>query len=189
MKTVMGPAVLAVALLLSAAVNADELTEIIQKDLVALGYDPGNISGEMTTDTVVAISKFQSENDLEVTGEPSPQLAGIIKAKMKQGETGAQAAAAPPANDPAAVRAAQQACIQQKIAEAQESQQTKRGLGSLMRAVSRTASRLGGDTAADIARATRDAYDANATAADLESAARDLGLAESDLEECRKAKP
>lgn len=47
-----------------------------------------------------------------------------------------------------------------------------RGFGSLLRAVGRTASRIGGDAAYDIARTTHDIYDVNATAADLESTRR-----------------
>ena len=45
---------------------ADELTEKIQKDLVALGYDPGNINGEVTTETTVAIAKFQADRNMPV---------------------------------------------------------------------------------------------------------------------------
>lgn len=175
-------------LIASGAAFADDLTKIIQQDLVALGYDPGNTDGEATTQTVVAISKFQAENDMEVTGETTPQLAGVIKAKLKGGNSpsAAPAAAAAPASDPAALQAAQQACLQAKIAEAQEANKKKRGFGSLMRAVGRTAGRFGGsDTARDISQATHDVYSVNATAADLDSAAKDLGLTTDDLEECR----
>ncbi len=173
------------------AAVADELTAIVQKDLVILGYDPGNVSGEISNETIVAISKFQAENDLEVTGEPTPQLAGIIKAKVAQrnraGGSGATAVAAAPAGgDATALQAAQQACLQSKIEQAQSTQQQKRGFGSLMRAVARSAARFGNaDMARDIASVSRDVYDANATAADLESAAKDLGLTQTDLEDCR----
>ncbi|XOV83513.1 MAG: peptidoglycan-binding domain-containing protein [bacterium] len=181
-----------VVVLLPLAAHADKLTEIIQKDLAALGYEPGNTTGEMTTATAIAISKFQAENGLEVTGEPSPQLAGVVKSKLKGGSapaTGGAVASAAPASsateDPAAVKAAQQACLQQKVKDAQASQEKKRGFGSLMRAVSRTATRLGSDLAGDIARTSRDIYDINATADDLESAAKDLGLSQDDIEDCR----
>lgn len=185
------PICLLIAVVLPGPVIADELTEIIQKDLVALGYDPGNIQGEMTTDTIVAISKFQAENNMEVTGEATPQLAGVIKAKLNQKSAGGGAATAPavaaeaPAHDQATLQAAQQACLQEKIAEAQESQKKRRGFGSLMRAVTRTASQIGGDVGYDIAQTTYDIYNVNATAADLESAAKDLGLTTDELEECR----
>lgn len=172
---------------------ADDLVKMIQQDLVTLGYDPGNTDGEATTQTIVAISTFQAEHDMEVTGEATPQLAGVIKAAISRQEgapgavasTPAPAATAAPAIDPAALQAAQQACLQQKIAAREEANKKKRGFGSLMRAVSRTASQVGADSAYDISRATGDIYNANATAADLESAAEDLGLTASDLEECR----
>lgn len=182
---------LAIAFVLPSSAIADELTRIVQTDLLALGYAPGNTDGEATTETVIAISKFQAENNLEVTGAATPQLAGIIKAKLKERNNpgsvaSAQAATAQPANDPAALQAAQQACIQQKVAASQASQKKKRGLGSLMRAVSRTATQVGGgSTAAAISQTSSDIYNANATAADLESAAKDLGLTTDDLEACR----
>jgi peptidoglycan hydrolase-like protein with peptidoglycan-binding domain len=222
--------------------GADQLTAIIQQDLVTLGYAPGNTDGEATVETAIAISKFQAEHDLDVTGEASPQLAGVVKAALSQQGQAAPAAAAPAAPamnaaaqqaaamqaaqmqaaqmqaaqmqsgmDPAAMQAmmaqmqggaamdpamlqamqatqaqtAQQACLQQKIAEAQEAQQSaqkRRGFGSLMRAVSR----LGGDEiAGSIASATADIAEASATVNDLESAARDLGLTQEDLDTCQ----
>jgi peptidoglycan hydrolase-like protein with peptidoglycan-binding domain len=173
---------------------ADELTQIIQRDLVSLGYDPGNTDGEATMATVVAISRFQAEHGLEVTGEPSPQLAGVIKAAIRQGTQPAAppatrqatAAATPSVPDATALRAAQQACLQQKAAEAQEAQQRRRGMARLARAVTRTASRLGGDDfSRDVADLSRDVYDANAIASDFKGAAEDLGLSESDIEACR----
>lgn len=187
MKSITLPICLLAVLLLPAAVDADELTQIIQKDLIELGYDPGNSEGEMTTQTVVAISKFQAENELEVTGEASPQLAGVIKAKLKAKNEPAVAAAPAPADDPAALQAAQQECLQEKIAAAEASQKKKRGFGSLMRAVTNTASRFGGgsDLARQVSETSRDIYDVNATAEDWDRAAEDLGLTSEELEECR----
>jgi peptidoglycan hydrolase-like protein with peptidoglycan-binding domain len=170
---------------------ADDLTKIIQQDLVTLGYDPGNTDGEATTQTIVAISKFQAENDLDVTGEASPQLAGVIKAAIKQKNAPVATAQAPatpaPQQDAAALQAAQQACLREKIAASQEANKKKRGFGSLMRAASRTAARIGGgsDTARTISQTTHDVYDVNATAADLSSAAKDLGITEDEIEQCR----
>lgn len=167
---------------------ADDLTEIIQKDLVKLGYDPGNISGELTTETAIAISKFEAENGLEVTGKPSPQLAGVIKSKMKQGGNAAAAApaATAPAPDPAALQAAQQACLQQKVAEAQAAKKKKRGFGSLLKAAANTAVRFGdNDLARQVSQTSRDVYDVNATAQDWERAADDLGLTTDEIEACR----
>ena len=54
--------------------TADDLTRNIQKELLALGYDPGATDGKMTTQTAIAISRFQAEQGLEVTGEPTPEL-------------------------------------------------------------------------------------------------------------------
>lgn len=282
-RALLATLVLAVTLLPVHA-GADELTAIIQTDLQTLGYEPGSTDGEMTVQTAIAISKFQAENSLEVTGEASPQLAGVIKAAMKNGgqlppqAPPAATAAAPvpqaaPAQqsqapqsgsafgaiagavapsmmqgmvsgatgidpaalqmltggqaqqnaeidpeamaamqaqmaqmmggatgvDPATIQAvqmeamqqqaaeAQQACLQEKIADAQaaqESQQRRRGLGSLMRAVSR----LGGDEiAASVADASAEVANANAAINDLESAARDLGLTEEEVASCGAA--
>ncbi len=171
---------------------ADQLTQVIQQDLVTLGYDPGNTDGEASTKTTIAISKFQAENDLAVTGEASPQLAGIIKSAIRQQNSTAatgqasSAAAPPPAQDAAALRAAQQACLQEKMAAAQEANKKKRGFGSLMRAATRTASRfVGNDTAQAISNTSRNVYDVNATVEDLSSAAKDLGLTEDEIEQCR----
>jgi hypothetical protein len=174
------------------AVHADDLTKIIQEDLAAMGYDVGEASGERTVQTAIAISQFQAEYDLEVTGEPSPQLAGIIKAKMKKPAasqataTSTAAPAAAPAASPESLQAAQQECLQEKYESAQKSQQTKRGISSLISAVTRTAGQTGSsELAADISQTSSDVYDANATASDLSSAAKDLGLTESDIEACR----
>lgn len=182
--------ILAVAIL-PASAGADELTQIIQQDLVALGYDPGNTDGEATTQTIIAISKFQAEHDLEVTGAATPQLAGVIKAAINQqgqptSAPAPQTTAAAPALDPDALRAAQQACLQQRMAEAQDAQKTRRGLGRLARAVSRTASRFGGnDISREVSELSGDLYTAGAVAEDLKGAAEDLGLTETDIEACR----
>ena len=167
---------------------ADDLTKMIQMDLIALGYDPGNIQGEATTETMVAISTFQAENGLEVDGKPSPQLAGIIKAKLKSGGEAAKAPE-PAAPTPEQLQAARDACLQEKVAAAQKAKEKKKGFGSLMRAVGNTASRYGGsDIARDVAKTSGDIYDANATASDWEQAAEDLGLTTDDLEECENPK-
>ena len=78
-------------------------------------------------------------------------------------------------------RLAQQQCLQEKIAAAQESRKKKRGLGRLMSAVARTASRSGNH---DVARTVGDVYNANATVDDLAAAARDLGIAEEEVAAC-----
>lgn len=174
--------------LTAAVALADELTEIVQKDLVALGFDPGRIDGEMTTETAVAISQYQAQNNLEVTGKPTPQLAGIMKASLKQGNNPGAVASAPAVASaaPADLQAAQQACLQRKVEKAQAKQEKKRGLSSLVRAASRVSSRFGdGEAARSIQEVSTDVYVADATSSDLKSAAKDLGLKQKDIEACR----
>lgn len=61
---------------------SDNLTQMVQRHLEALGYDPGNTDGEPGLQTTIAISQFQAERGLEVTGEVSPQLAGVLSAEL-----------------------------------------------------------------------------------------------------------
>lgn len=58
------------------------LTETVQRHLQALGYDVGAADGEMSMETVIAISTFQSEKGMEVTGEVTPQLLGVLSAEV-----------------------------------------------------------------------------------------------------------
>jgi len=99
--------------------GADELTAIIQKDLQTLGYDVDTTDGELSVKTAVAISQFQAANNLDVTGEVTPQLAGVIKAAIRnqgqlppQAQPAAVATTAPaapmPGMDPAAMQAMSQ---------------------------------------------------------------------------------
>jgi len=62
--------------------NSDNLTQMVQNHLAVLGYNTGNTTGELSTATVIAISQFQAERGLEVTGEVTPQLAGILSAAV-----------------------------------------------------------------------------------------------------------
>jgi hypothetical protein len=64
----------------SADLSSDDLTQTVQRYLEALGYDPGNTDGEPALQTTIAISQFQAESGLEVTGEVTPQLVGILAA-------------------------------------------------------------------------------------------------------------
>lgn len=190
MKTTISIAALLLAAV-SIAAEADELIKMVEQDLARLGYAPGPVDGEETIDTTVAITKFQAANGMEITGEVTPELARALMA-AQPAETGAPTAvavapaaaaapASPPAPDPAALDAARQACLQERIAAAQESQKKKRGLGRLMSAVTRTAMQ-GGNY--DLARTTSDVYNASATADDLAAAAKDLGLTEDDIAAC-----
>ena len=53
----------------------------IQTHLVTLGYEPGNTDGLLDTMTKVAISQFQAEHGLAVTGEPSTSLLDALTAQ------------------------------------------------------------------------------------------------------------
>lgn len=163
---------------------ADELTQSIQKDLLRLGYEPGNIQGDLDKATIVAISKFQAKNDLDITGEPSARLADEIEAILKGNNRTAQDTAkdTPKTRSPEELQAAQQACLQEKAAARQEAAKKKRGFGSLMRAAARTAGMAGNNELYEV---SRDVYNVNATATDISSAARDLGLTEDEVEACR----
>lgn len=66
----------------SADLMADDLTQSIQNHLQALGYDPGNTDGDASLQTTIAISQFQAEKGLDVTGEVSPQLLGALAAEV-----------------------------------------------------------------------------------------------------------
>ena len=164
--------------------TADELTMRVETDLAALGYDTGPVDGEETLETTIAISKFEAENNMQVTGSVSPQLAGILAAKVANpGGGSAPPAATQPAADPAALQAAQQACLQEKMAAAQASQKKKRGLGRLLSAVTRTAGQTGNY---DLSRTASNVYSATATADDLSAAAKDLGLTEEEIAACQQ---
>ena len=58
------------------------LVQVIQEHLVALGYDPGNTDGVLSKATVVAITKFEAANGMPVTGQATPQLAGVLAAAV-----------------------------------------------------------------------------------------------------------
>jgi peptidoglycan hydrolase-like protein with peptidoglycan-binding domain len=156
------------------AAVGDETTLMIQQNLAALGYDV-NPSGVADTKTAIAISQYQAENDLPVTGETSPQLAGILAAK-------ASAQNSEPDVSEEELRAAQQACLQEKMDAAQATQQKKRGFGRLLSGVSRLAGQSGNF---DLMRTTNDIYQAGATADDFAQAAKDLGLTEDDIAACQ----
>lgn len=65
------------------SIDSDEdLLRMIQVDLVKLDYEPGNTDGVLDKPTSVAISRFQVSKGMEVTGLPSPQLAGILSAAV-----------------------------------------------------------------------------------------------------------
>jgi hypothetical protein len=66
----------------SASLMTGDLTQSVQNMLRALGYDPGAADGQLSTETIIAISQFQAEKGLGVTGEVTPQLVGILAAEV-----------------------------------------------------------------------------------------------------------
>ncbi len=125
-------------------------------------------------------------------GETPESLA--LESTKRPASTSKQVATAPPENaatgststsarDPQALEAAQQACLNEKIKQAQSAQKKKRGLSSLFSAVARTASHFGADQV--MARLTNNVNTANATAEDLASAAKDLGVSEDEIAACQ----
>lgn len=94
--------------------------------------------------------------------------------------------AAPATNSQDDLATRQQQCLADAVKaaeEQQEQQKKKRAFGKLLGAVARTASRFGSH---DLAQASHDVYAANATAADISSAAKDLGITEDEVERCRQ---
>jgi hypothetical protein len=66
----------------SADLTTDNLLQSVQLHLEALGISPGNTDGEASLQTAIAISQFQAEKGLEVTGEASPVLLGVLAAEV-----------------------------------------------------------------------------------------------------------
>jgi hypothetical protein len=91
-----------------------------------------------------------------------------------------------PASGDGDLAARQQACIEEaaKAAEETRSAQKKtKGIGRLLGKMSRTANRLG--ISNKLGGASRDIYDANATATDIADITEDLGITEDDVERCK----
>lgn len=63
-------------------IDADLIRQV-QEYLVILGYEPGNIDGVLDELTQIAISQFQAEQGLPVTGEPSLQLAALLADRVE----------------------------------------------------------------------------------------------------------
>lgn len=66
----------------SDSLMTDDITQSVQKHLQALGYDTGNTDGTLSNETVIAISQFQFEKGMDVTGEVTPQLLGVLGAEV-----------------------------------------------------------------------------------------------------------
>lgn len=192
-KLLLAILVAALAVIAAPSAVADDLTKMIEEKLAALGYDTGEVDGESTTETVVAISQYQAEKGMDVTGEASPQLAGILSADVKNKSAAAPeapaatqqteaAADAEAAANAQALQAAQQACLQEKVAAAEQKKKKKKRFGSLLKSVASTATRFGGS---DLAKTAGDVYATTATVEDIAATAEALGLTEEDVTACQ----
>jgi peptidoglycan hydrolase-like protein with peptidoglycan-binding domain len=169
--------VLAFFVLLGSTSWADELTKTVQKDLVALGYDPGSIQGDATLQTSAAISKFQTDNGLQATGAVTPQLAETLSAKVDQLRHGTTAATAAntvtPTSAPAPAPPAKEQkndCTQTVANAANETGKKARAIGRLALSLHR----LSGNGNSQAAQAAAEVADKTSAAADAASAAHDL---------------
>lgn len=171
-------------------VLADEMTLMIEQDLQRLGYDTGEVDGEETLETTIAISKFQAENNLEITGEASADLLralvaapgpGAIAAAPATGTTSVPSPTASPEINAAALQAAREACLQQKVAAA-EAEDKKRGLKRLFGALARTVVPVG--NLEHLENLSEIYNDTAAAANDIAIIAEELGITEDDVLAC-----
>jgi len=176
-------------LVLAASADADDMTLMIEQDLERLGYDTGDVDGEETLETTIAISKFQAMNNLDVTGEVSRDLLRALVAAPAPGPAAAgtttvTAAPATPTESPkvnaAALQAAREACLQEKVTAAKAADK-KRGVKRLFGAIARTASRTGH---MQVLENINEIYSASATADDIAVIAEELGISEEDVIAC-----
>ena len=120
-------------------------------------------------------------DQLELASSPFGLTPGFPAAGIPGGGSPANSAAqanATPQADPAE----QQACLQQKIEQAQEAQPRRRGFGGLLGGIGAAVSQLG---SLDIAGLASSLYEPGASDEDIEERARELGLSEEDIAECR----
>jgi hypothetical protein len=130
----------------------------------------------------------------ELPANLKPMGMSSIGDLMKMG-AGAPAAgsaeSAPTTSAPAAsgngdLATRQQACIEDAAKSAEQASSAKKktkGFGRLLGKMSRTANRLG--ISNKLGGASRDIYDANATANDVADIANELGISENDVDRCR----
>ncbi|WP_164668103.1 S41 family peptidase [Virgibacillus doumboii] len=62
--------------------HTGEKVENLQIMLKGIGYDPGRTDGYFSRQTESAVEAFQTDNDLEVTGEVNGKTAGLIESQV-----------------------------------------------------------------------------------------------------------
>ena len=124
---------------------------MIEQDLARLGYDTGPVDGEETLETTIAISKFQAgkragDYGRGLTGTCESTHGGAAWRVLHQRRPRRQRHR--PKRLPAIRQRCRQrnrpACRKRVAAAAQAAQKKKRGLGRLLNAAVRTATRSGG---------------------------------------------
>lgn len=131
-------------------------------------------------------SFFELPPNLKPMGMSS--LGDMMKmgAPTQGADSTASAPATPSASSDGDLQSRQQACLEEAAKSAEQARQAKKktkGLGRLLGKMSRTANRLG--ISNKLHGVSRDIYNANATAADVEDIADDLGITTDDVERCR----
>ena len=61
-----------------------QLVAQAQRQLIALGYEPGPADGKMGKKTINALKKFQQDNNLTETGQTDQQTISILKQKINE---------------------------------------------------------------------------------------------------------
>lgn len=161
-------AAIAVAITFPAMLLADDIVLSVERSLEKLGYDVAKPDGTPDQKTQIAITRFQMENGLPVTGEASVQLAAMLETKASGNAPPAAAAAEQPA-------AEKPKCVpkssQEKVADTQKKAW---GVGKIAGAASSVMGVFGGNSKAYQAAATTS--QAAAATSSAASGAQDLGM-------------
>lgn len=159
----------------------------IKMDMI---YSNSKFKGERISMAFTELNlREQDPAFFELPANLKPMGMSSLGDMMKMGgaaPAAAPTASAPPASGDGDLAARQQACIEEaaKAAEQANSAKTKtKGFGRLLGKISRTANRMG--ISNKLGGASREIYDANATATDIEDIATELGITEDDVERCK----
>lgn len=95
------------------------IVRAVQRELAARGYDVGPVDGQLSAATRAAISSFQAQEGLAVTGLPSDDLLRQILLGDSVAELGSTGSMEPPAATPSADSIAAQAAEYQTIMQVQ----------------------------------------------------------------------
>jgi hypothetical protein len=94
-----------------------ELIRDIQKNLAALGYNPGPADGQMGARTRTAISRYQQQAGLAVDGKPSRELLEHLQQGRQKRLTERQETEKPSATSPSAAEIGKKATPDQQLQE------------------------------------------------------------------------